>query len=102
MLQFKECVMESLGNQEFVKGFNRLTGSSLCLPSAQSPIEALIDEATGYADAKQEENVQKFLAFVYEVVWIRLPPEVKDPNDLSGPPEGKSFHDLMKDQPNSG
>lgn len=82
-------------NSEFVAEFNRLAGTRIGRSSSPSPIASLVDEATGYRDLKEREELIKFLAFVHETVWKRLPDGVRDPNQHVEPPEGQSFHDLF-------
>lgn len=67
---FLDCVRESAQNPAFVAGFNRLRGHSLV---AETALEQMIDAATGRTDAV----CRDFLWFVYEVVWLRLPPDLK-------------------------
>ena len=60
-----------LGNKDFVKEFNRLTGHKLGVP--RTPIEKMIDEACGRdPDAKA---MPDFVNLVYELVWSTLPDE---------------------------
>lgn len=65
-MTFEECVMECAKNQELVKEFDRLAGTNLQLKGA--PIELAIDKATG----KLADDLQSFVAFVWECVWSRL------------------------------
>jgi hypothetical protein len=70
----KECLMQ----KDFVDGFNHLLDCKLVTPftiDKRPPIVRMIDEATGYdkaLDKKQSEYMQKFIGFVYEVVWLPL------------------------------
>jgi hypothetical protein len=78
MFVVKECLMQ----KGFVEGFNRLLDCKLSVPTIdkRSPIVRMIDEATGYdkvLDKKQSEYMQKFISFVYEVVWLPLIMEEK-------------------------
>lgn len=73
-MTFAECVLECGKNAELVEQFDRLTGSSLSKLGARAPLDRMVDEATGYDKAQ----ATKFAAFVYEVVWIRLPPEAEN------------------------
>jgi len=63
--------MEAAGNQELVKEFDRLRGTNLQFQG--SSIERMIDEATG----RVEHDLALFVEFVYECVWLRLPPDVR-------------------------
>ena len=96
MLKFQECVEECLGNKEFVMGFDRITSSTLGAKEARSPMAALVDQATGYDEVKMHENYQKFVAFVYETVWLRLPEGAKDPTQVVTLPAGGSIEELLK------
>lgn len=53
---------------EFVKCFDRLTDSNLSLNG--TGLELMIDEVTG----KQNDDIKKFIDFVDEFVFQRLPP----------------------------
>ena len=57
-----KVVIECYENDEFVREYNRLTGSSL--KQAKLPIELMIDDATGFKNAELE----KFADFVIEYV----------------------------------
>lgn len=87
MLTFEECCHQCLADLKFVKEFDRLTGCSLA--ELKSPINAMVDEATG----KTKWDMRKFVAFVYETVWLRLPPTML--KEKIEPPEGQSFRELM-------
>jgi len=68
-MDFETCVTQCLGDYEFVKEFNRLTGYHLL--EHRSPINITIDNACGYDPDK--EAIPDFIKFVYECIWIRLP-----------------------------
>jgi hypothetical protein len=53
----------------FVEQYDRLTGSRFGALARRTPIEIEVDKASG----AEGEEVAKFAAFVYEVVWTRLP-----------------------------
>jgi hypothetical protein len=75
-LDFWYCVEVCAKEPEFVKGFNRLLGCHLFEKDSRSPIVRMIDESTGYQkelDKKEREEFHKFVLFVYETVWSRLP-----------------------------
>lgn len=63
---FNDCLMECAGNRELVKEFDRLRGTNLSMAGA--PIIRMIDEATG----KQKDDCLKFIAFVWECIWLPL------------------------------
>lgn len=55
----------------FVAEYDRLSGSSFGHVLKADPLGRAIDEATG----RTRDEWIKFMAFVFEVVWLRLPPE---------------------------
>lgn len=67
-----EIVETALRNREFVAEFNRLTGCSVGANRPATGIEAMIDNATGYA-TKRNAELLLFAAFVQDVVVERLP-----------------------------
>lgn len=69
-MTFHECLMFCAKQSELVENFNRLTGYKLGEP--RSPIDQMIDQATGLED----EAMREFISFVHEFVWLRLPREV--------------------------
>jgi predicted nucleotidyltransferase len=66
MLDFYETVLECYANDEFVSNYNRLTGSELKVN--KTTIENMIDEATGVT----KEQLEKFVEFVYEYMYLRV------------------------------
>ena len=64
-LTFHDVLMECAGTPELVREFNRLTGHSLM---EGSPIERMVDEATG----REEQALCDFTAFVFECVYVPL------------------------------
>ena len=80
---FLDCLREAVNNAELVSNYNRLTGEHLGESAKRSPIERLVDQATGHNKAIQDEEMQamrKFADFVKDVVWDRLPIDIKDTN----------------------
>lgn len=73
-MDFATACAEAAGIPEFVDNYNRLTGNNFKLFVRRTPIEAMIDEATGFKGFDEEE-ARKFMAFFYEYVWSRLPDE---------------------------
>lgn len=75
-MTFSECVLLCFDEREFVAAFDRLRGTNLM--GKATSVERLVDAATGYdaasSSVRHDELVQ-FVAFVYEVVWSRVPPE---------------------------
>lgn len=63
-MTFYDCLMECAKNKELVKEFDRLNNSNLSF--AGSPINILVDEATG----KQKDDLRDFIDFCYEYVWL--------------------------------
>lgn len=70
-MSFEECVIFCAGNQELVREFDRLYGTNLSQIGRRSGIERLVDEATGYT----ADSMRKWVAFVWECIWTRLPDE---------------------------
>jgi len=101
MVTFEACVRECLQNDSFMREFDRLTGCQLSTPKARAPIEAMIDKAAGFDEDKRLEvrreqgDVDKLIAFIYETVWLTLDPKLRAPQDVK-PPPGKSLRELLK------
>lgn len=75
-MTFYDCLMDCAKNQEFVDQFNRLTGCKVGVASIRSPLDAMIDQATGYQetlDKQMDDDLRAFVKFCHEVVWSRLP-----------------------------
>jgi hypothetical protein len=70
-ITFLGCVLRSLNDDELVAHFDRLTGRNVGRKG--SPLELMIDEATG----RRADDLDAFIAFVRDVVWDRLPSEVR-------------------------
>lgn len=66
---FLDCLFECAGNAEMVRHFDRLRGTNLSLRGG--PINLAVDQATGRLD----HDLALFVDFVWDCVWIRLPPE---------------------------
>ena len=66
---FIRCAHEAIETPELVSNFNRLYGATL--GARVSPIEAMVDKATGKADA----DMQAFVEFVHNGIYLRLPDE---------------------------
>jgi hypothetical protein len=73
-LSFLDIARQTIANTELVRQWERLSGNKF----ARSPLDCMIDEATGHGDAVME----KFLAFVYDVAWCRLPPDILDADSV--------------------
>lgn len=72
---FSDVVLYCFDQKELVEQFNRLYGCSLAVVPPRSGIEALIDRACGHNPALNESDAQKFIRFVWDCIWTRLPPE---------------------------
>jgi len=64
---FMACFKSAISTHELVQQFDRLYGCSLS--RARSPIEQMIDKATGY----QDDQLRKFTEFVHDSIYMRLP-----------------------------
>jgi hypothetical protein len=71
-MDFAAACAEAAQITEFVEQYNRLTGNKFKLFIARTPIEAMVDKASGFKGFDEEE-ARKFAAFFYEFVWSRLP-----------------------------
>lgn len=71
-ISFSDVVMRCWDDADFMTEYRRLTGSTLGAP--RSPVDRLVDDATGRGDADEQEALA-FFAFVRDVIWDRLPPE---------------------------
>lgn len=65
---FLACVAQCANTPELVAEFDRLSGTHLATLSQRSPLEAMIDEATG----RDAEALEAFLSFVWEFVYTPL------------------------------
>jgi len=84
-MTFQDVVLECCKTPELIIEFDRLQGSNLSRvlipqPDTRKPIEKMIDDATGYKevlDQQAHEDMQKFIKFVYDCVWLPLCYSVK-------------------------
>lgn len=83
-LTFAVCLREAVGTIELVRQFDRLYGTHLA--TRQATINSMIDEATGKHDA----DMQAFLRFVWNFVFLRLPPI--HPHETPTPQSPASSH----------
>lgn len=65
-MTFQECVLQCAANKELVAEFDRLSGTSL--GESRSPLDRLIDEATG----REEDEIKEFVKFVFLCIWLPL------------------------------
>ena len=66
-LSFLQCAEECLKTPELLAQIDRLYGTNLQLKG--TPIELMIDKATG----RQAADLQTFLRFVWNCIFIRVP-----------------------------
>jgi hypothetical protein len=65
---FADCLRQCVSTPEFVAQFDRLTGNHLTEMVARSPLDEMIDKATG----RDRAAWLGFIIFVDEMVWSRL------------------------------
>jgi len=63
---FLACLSDAIDTPELVEQFDRLYGATLT--GRKSPIEAMVDRATG----KQEDDIRAFVRFIHDCVYLRL------------------------------
>jgi hypothetical protein len=68
---FQKCLYEAASISEFVANYDRLTGGSLGRVLKASPLDKMIDKATGF----QDEQMRKFCEFVHRCLYLTLPNE---------------------------
>jgi hypothetical protein len=78
-MTFNDCVIECCQHRELIKQFDRLTGChvSNVLLDTRAPIVKMIDGATGYQkvlDKQAHEDIQMYIAFIFECIWLRTLP----------------------------
>lgn len=62
-MKFDDIVVECYNNLEFVKEYNRMTGSSI--RTSKTPIEYLINKSTG----KEKDELTNFVSFVDKYIF---------------------------------
>lgn len=75
-IAFATCLKAALDSQEPVDQFDRLNGNQLSAVAKRSPLEILVDQASGYdveIEAMMQQTSLAFIAFVYEFIYLRLP-----------------------------
>lgn len=65
---FEDCIYLCAGEEDFVKQYDRLMGSHFGKLLKTSPLEKMIDEASGF----KTEECYKFFTFCYQYVWLPL------------------------------
>lgn len=68
--RFMAVLDKCLEEEELITQFERIYEVSRP-PKRKHPLEALVDKAAGYADSQWEFFFEKFIPFVYEIVWLR-------------------------------
>lgn len=63
---FGQCIMAAAGTPELVAQFDRMRGTNLSLRGTQ--FDLAVDEATG----KLQADIEEFLNFVYECIFLPL------------------------------
>ncbi len=71
---FRWMVEEAWAEKGMVQEFDRLWGTNLAAPARRTPIEIMVDEATGHSKKKLEHDYKLFLEFVEEYIYDRLVP----------------------------
>lgn len=66
---FLRCLLEAIDTPELVQNFDRLYDATLT--ARTSPIERMVDEATG----KRDDDMRAFVEFVHDSIYMRLPDE---------------------------
>jgi len=67
---FDMCLLTALANEELVRQFDRLTGSNL--QGQGTPIDRMIDQATG----RNEKDMEAFIEFVKEFIYQPISKDV--------------------------
>ena len=68
---FAKCLIEAGATSELVEQFDRLTGCKVGRIGNGSPIERMVDKATGF----QDDQMRQFAEFVHDCIYLRLPDE---------------------------
>lgn len=71
-MTFPECVTYCAGVPELVQNFDRLRGTHLAQINHRAPLDIMVDNAI---PDRYDEDCRKFIDFVWEMVWTRLPDE---------------------------
>ncbi len=76
-MTFNDCALECCKQSELIRQFDRLSGTNVMqiFYDKRAPITRMIDEATGYQkelDRKAHEDMQMFLCFIFECVYMPL------------------------------
>ncbi len=71
-MTFNDCLATALKSEELVSEWDRLTGYRLRALGQRSPIDKMVDDATGFGGAKGSEIAGEFIAFVFDYLWFPL------------------------------
>jgi hypothetical protein len=70
--RFAAVLDKCLEEEELIVQFERLCGISRP-PVRRSPLEAMVDNATGFAQEQWGAFFNEFIPFVYECIWLTWP-----------------------------
>ncbi|MEL4016978.1 hypothetical protein [Dryocola clanedunensis] len=70
--RFAAVLDKCLEEEELITQFERLTGITRP-PARRSPIEVMVDKATGFAQDQWEAFFTEFIPFVYRYIWLTWP-----------------------------
>ena len=70
--RFAEALGICLEEEELIQNYERLYGVKRP-PERLTPIEMMVDKATGFREHQWREFFRGYLKFVYDCVWIRWP-----------------------------
>jgi hypothetical protein len=65
-ITFYECLMACASTKELIMEFDRLSGTNL--QNKGTPLETVIDQASGKTDS----DIEKFIQFVWESTFLRF------------------------------
>jgi hypothetical protein len=71
-MDIDEIVQACAANTEFVSEWDRLTGGRLQALAIRSPIEAMVDDATGHETMLGMSIAKEFVSFVVDTVISRM------------------------------
>jgi hypothetical protein len=79
---FMRCLHEAIATPELMRSFDRLYGATLT--SRSSPIERMVDKATG----KSDDDMRAFIEFVHRCIYLTLPDDaIESLRDVHGEAE---------------
>lgn len=67
---FGDVLKKCLEETELVENFERLYGVHRP-PERLTPVERMVDEATGFRDDQWSKFFSAFIPFVHDIVWLR-------------------------------